>query len=188
MPLAALLSALAFTCADLLARSPLVSPRVSRAFARARSAAEKEEEEEDDDGGGKANNNAFDDGGDKGGKVHRRQRRQQPSLAAIVEDAGIKLVGTLHVLLCLPLAIAALSEKRRNGSSLPSASDPRLLLYSSTPTSRLLVSISSGYFLWDIASILIRTHVAATERGKREGRSVGGGFLAHGMEFFFFFC
>lgn len=182
MPRAALLSALFFTCADLLARSSLVAPRVSRAFARARA------------GGGKGASSDADDAAaadDDDRKVRRRSRQQQ-SLVAVVEDAGIKLVGTLHVLLCLPLAVAVLSEKRNRTtsphfSSRSSSDDPRLLLYSSTPLSRLLVSLSSGYFLWDIASILVRTYVAATPRGRREGRSVGGGFLAHGASFFFFF-
>ena len=171
MPLAALLSALAFTIADFLCRSPLIAPRVSRAFARARAESSEKQKAE----------NETEDG------VHRRAREQ--SLVAVVEDAGIKLVGTLHVLLCLPLAIAVLSGKRRhsNSPSLESVhEDPRLLLYSSTPASRLLVSLSSGYFLWDIVSILVRTYVAATPRGKREGRSVGGGFLAHGKFFLSF--
>lgn len=186
MPLAALLSALAFTLADLLARSPLIAPRVSRAFARARASPENNEKR----------TTTTENGGGKEG-VHFRAREQ--SLVAVVEDAGIKLVGMLHVLLSLPLAVAVLLEKR-NASSLTSSSssltfsssfdeneDPRLLLYSSTPMSRLLVSLSSGYFLWDIVSILIRMYVATTARGKREGRSVGGGFLAHGKSSLFHF-
>ena len=196
MPLAALLSALGFTLADLLCRSPLVAPRISRAFARARG--EKSESENESGGGGGTEKKGSDAaaGGDGSGRVHRRKEQ---SLVAVVEDAGIKLVGTLHVLLCLPLTVAVLSDKRRRSSSLSSSSssssfinidssdsDPRLLLYSSTPASRLLVSLSSGYFLWDIASILVRTYVSMTPRGKREGRSVGGGFLAHGKEVFYF--
>ena len=175
MPLAALLSALAFTCADLLTRSPLVAPRVSAFFAKARA-------ESAAAGGGAG-------GESKRVTVHhrrRRRKREQP-LVAVVEDAGIKLVGMLHVLLCLPLVVAVLSERGESSSSSlggGGGGDPRLLLYSSTRTSRLLVSVSSGYFLWDIVSILIRTYVATTARGKREGRSVGGGVLAHGKEFF----
>lgn len=177
MPRAALISALLFTLADFLTRSSLVAPRVARFFSKARAENAANEKKKD------------------GKQVHRRQREQ--SLAAVVEDAGIKLVGMLHVLLCLPLCFVVLCEKR-NGSGIGSgignsissfndSDDPRLLLYSSTQTSRLLVSLSSGYFLWDLASILVRTAVAATSRGKAEGRSVGGGFLAHGKFFFLFF-
>ena len=161
MPLAALLSALAFTIADLLCRSPLIAPRVSRAFARARAESSEKQKAE----------NETEDG------VHRRAREQ--SLVAVVEDAGIKLVGTLHVLLCLPLAIAVLSgEEETFELSLLWNPSTKTRGCSSTRRRRRLAS-SSPFPPGTSSGISSRSWFVRTsqrrlgERGRR-GASAGG--------------
>jgi len=95
--------------------------------------------------------------------------------AALAREVGIKVVGLVHLGVQLPLAaVALLSAPGRaalgGGPLLASLAPPAAAarLYAATPLTHAVVSISAGYFAWDVASLMPRAATA------------GPAMLAHG--------
>lgn len=102
---------------------------------------------------------------------------------AAARDAVVKTVGAIHVALQLPAALAVVADRSRAFSG--GFTDPATL-YASTPLSLTLVSVSAGYFVWDVVSLVAR--VIATRRGRPTTAPPSPAFLIHGALCATLFC
>jgi len=94
------------------------------------------------------------------------------ALDVATTEAIVKLVGTVHLAIQLPLCLAVIRD-----AAFAHGFDNPATLYASTPASHAAVAISTGYFLWDVWSLGARV---ASAKASKTDDAPSPGFLFHG--------